>query len=172
MQVGSSTSLAQQLQALENAAQGQYQSSSNFSFLLQATGQSGQSSDSGSSTPSSSSSSSSSSSTTSSSSGGDLQLTGSFTGGALYAVGTGFGSNFVPFSQQQIQGELNTINTARQNAYSSALQNFMTLSQASGQITDTTMTDQVSFTGDNGLVGGNFDTSLSLKRVGGGIPTT
>ncbi|HMA50588.1 MAG TPA: hypothetical protein VKP60_12595 [Magnetospirillaceae bacterium] len=165
MKIGSTNDLSSQLQALENAALGQYQSSQNFNFLLQQTGQTGQA-------DSSSASSSSSSSTSSqSSSASGYQLAGSFTGGSIYAVGT-FGANgqLNYFSPQQIQSEQNAIATVRQSSYADALQNFMTLSQAGGQIGGGSYNDQVSFTADNGLVGGNFDTSLTLKPVGGGVP--
>lgn len=182
MQVGSSTSSASQLQALENAALGAYQSNQDFSFLLQAT-QSGQvtgsettdgSSGSSGSTSSfsSSGSSTSGSSSASSSSDGGWQLSGSITGGEVYAVGTMTGGVLQPFSQQQIQGELNAIDKVRQTAYADSLQNFMTLSEAGGQMGGGTYSDHVEFTADNGLVGGNFDTSFSLKPVGGAVPPT
>jgi len=35
---------------------------------------------------------------------------------------------------------------------------------------DGTLTDHESFTADNGLVAGNFDTTFTLKPVGGGVP--
>ncbi len=157
MQVGSTgSSLQSQLRALENAALGQYQAGQNFSLLLQTGGNS---------------STSSSSSSSSSSSGSGFQMSGSFTGGSLIAVGTmGANGQMTPFSQQQVQSEEDVANNARQSAYGSALQNFMTLSQAGGQIDS--FNDQESFTADNGLVSGNYDTSLTLKPVGGGVPSS
>ena len=171
MQVGSSnSSAASQLQVLEQAALGQYQANQDFNLLLQSAG-SGSGTASSSTSSGSDSSSSSSSTSSPSNSNGDWQLSGSFTGGGVYAVGTGFGSSFVPFSQQQIQSEQDAIQTQRKASYSDALQNFMTLSQASGQLANSTMSDQVKFTGDNGLIGGSFETDLSLKMVGGGAPS-
>lgn len=177
MQVGSTSSLSSQLQALENAALGQYQSTQNFNFLLTQANQtddSSSSSDSASSGGGSSSSSSDSASQSSaSSSAGGYQLSGSFTGASVYAVGTfGTDGQLNYFSPQQIQSEQDAIATVRQSSYADALQNFMTLSQAGGQIGSGTYNDQVSFTADNGLVGGNFDTSLTLKPVGGGVPSS
>lgn len=159
MQVGSSSDLAKQLQALQNAALGQYQSNSDFSLLLQTGG-----SDSGANAGPASGSGGASNST--SASDGNWQLSGNFTGGAVYAVGT-FGANgqLNRFSQQQVQSELDAIQQQRKASYSDALQNFMTLSQASGQLADTTMTTQTQFTGDNGLIGGSYQTSLSLNQV-------
>jgi len=170
MQVGSGSSgssLSSQLQALENAALGQYQSSGNFNFLLQQANQTDDSS--GSTSTSSSSSSSTSSSSSSSNSNGGYQLSGSFVGSSLIAVGTmGPNGQMTPFSQAQVQSEESLANNARQTAYGNALQNFMALSKAGGQLDS--FSDQESFTADNGLVSGNFDTSLSLKPVGGGVP--
>ena len=171
MKVGSTNDLSSQLQALENAALGQYQSSQNFNFLLQQAGQTDQAGGGSASSSSSSTSSGSSTSSQSSSSSGGYELSGSFTGSSLYAVGTfGADGQLNYFSPQQIQSEQNAIATVRQSSYADALQNFMTLSQAGGQIGGGSYNDQVSFTADNGLVGGNFDTSLTLKPVGGGVP--
>jgi hypothetical protein len=182
MQVGSSgNSLQSQLQALESAALGQYQSSQlgqSFNFLLQ-TADNGSSSSSSSSTSSSSSSSTSSSSSSSSTasqssstgSGSGYQLSGSFTSDSLIAVGTMGPNGLIPFSQQQVQSEENSVASAGQSAYADALQNFMTLSQASGQ-QGGTYTDQQSYTSANGMVSANFDTSLTLKPVGGGVPSS
>ncbi len=172
MQVGSSSTLTSQMQTLENAALGKYQDSQDFSFLLQ-TDQSGNlDSSSGSSDSGSSGSSSSGSTDTGTDTSTGYQMSGSFTGGSIYAVGTmNANGQMTPFSQQQIQSEQDAIQTQRKAAYSDALQNFMTLSQASGQLANTTMNDQVQFTGDNGLIGGSFDTSLSLKTVGGSVPS-
>jgi hypothetical protein len=178
MQVGSSTDLSAQLQALENAALGKYQSNQNFSFLLQQSdptnqggdaSSSGAASDGGSDTGDTPASSASSTNTAGAANG--YQLSGSFQAGEVYEVGT-FGSNgqVIPLPQQEVQNELNALATARQAAYSDALQNFMTLSQASGQIGGGTFSDDMKFTADNGMVGGNFDTSFSLKPVGGGVP--
>ena len=165
MQVGSSgSSLQSQLEALENAARGQYQAGQDFSLLLQTGGNSSTSSS------SSSSSSSTSNSGTSSSGPSGYQLSGSFTGASVIAVGTmNPDGTMTPFSQAQVQSEENLANNARQTAYGNALQNFMALSQAGGQIDS--FTDRESFTADNGLVGGNYETSLTLKPVGGGVPT-
>ena len=90
----------------------------------------------------------------------------------MIAVGTmNADGTMTPFSQAQVQSEEDLANNARQTAYGNALQNFMALNQAAGgQINS--FTDQESFTADNGLVGGNYDTSLSLKPVGGGVPST
>lgn len=171
MQIGSSNSLSAQLKALENAALGQYQSNQDFSLLVQQAG-GGTSADQSSSTDSSADSSSSTDSSSSSSSSGGYQLSGTFSGSSVIAVGTMSNGQLVPFSQAQIQSEEAAVATARQNAYANALQNFMTLSEAGGQLGTTTFTDKEQFTADNGLVGGNFDTSLSLKPVGGGVPST
>lgn len=161
MQIGSSSDLAKQLQALQNAANGEPQDGSAFSLLMQ-TGGSGTS-------PAISSGSDSGSSSSSSS---GWQLSGSSTTDSLIAVGTmGSDGKMTPFSQQQIQSEEQAVAKAGKNAYSDALQNFMTLSQASGQLSGGTYTDQQSYVASNGLVSANFDTSLTLKPVGGGIPS-
>jgi hypothetical protein len=168
MQVGSSgSSLQSQLQALENAALGQYQAGQDFSLLLQTGGNS--SSNSSTSSSSSGGTSTSSSSSTSSDTSG-YQLSGSFTGASVIAVGTmNPDGTMTPFSQAQVQSEEDLANNARKAAYGNALQNFMALSQAGGQIDS--FTDRESFTADNGLVGGNYETSLTLKSVGGGVPS-
>ena len=159
MQIGSSSDLAKQLQALQNAANGQSQSGSDFSLLMQ-TGGSGAS-------PAISSGSSESSS-----SSDGWQLSSSSTTDSLIAVGTmGANGQMTPFSQQQIQSEEQAVAKAGKNAYSDALQNFMTLSQASGQLSGGTYTDQQSYVASNGMVAANFDTTLTLKPVGGGIPS-
>jgi hypothetical protein len=76
-----------------------------------------------------------------------------------------------PFSQAQVQSEEDLASNARQSAYGNALQNFLALNQASGGQIDS-VSDQESFTADNGLVSGSYDTSLTLKPVGGGVPST
>ncbi len=173
MQVGSSTSSSAQMQALENAAAGKYQSGQDFSFLLQlANGTVSDASNSSASGTSSSGSSSGSptntgSSSAESSSSGSYLMSGSFQQSSLIAVGTmtqdGQGSKLVPFSQQQVQSEEAAVNNAGQTAYTDALQNFMTLSQASGQMETTSLSDHMQFTADNGLISGGFNTSFSLK---------
>jgi hypothetical protein len=88
----------------------------------------------------------------------------------VIAVGTmNPDGTMTPFSQAQVQSEEDLANNARKAAYGNALQNFMALSQAGGQIDS--FTDRESFTADNGLVGGNYETSLTLKAVGGGVPS-
>jgi hypothetical protein len=157
MQVRSSnSSLASQIQALEKAAFAEYQPNQDFSLLLQ-TGGSG-----------SSATTSSGSSSPTSNSNNNWQMSGSVTGTEVYAVGTGFGDSFKPFSQEQIQSEQDAIETQRMAAYSDTLQNFLILSQASGQLAGTTMSDHMTFSGDNGLIGGSVDTNLSLSMVSGG----
>jgi len=112
------------------------------------------------------------SSSSSSSGSSGYQLTGSFTGGSLIAVGTmNPDGTMTPFSRAQVQSEEDLASNARQSAYGNALQNFMALNQASGGQIDS-VSDQESFTADNGLVSGNYDASLTLKPVGGGVPST
>lgn len=171
MKVGSTNDLSSQLQALETAALGQYQSNQGFNFLLQQANQTDGSGGSSSSSGKSGSSSSSSSSTSQTSGSSGYQLSGSFTGDALIAVGTmSANGQMTPFSQQQVQSEESAVASARKSAYANALQNFMTLSQASGQMSGGTFTDQQSYVSANGMVSANFDTSLTLKPVGGGVP--
>jgi hypothetical protein len=170
MQVGSSTGPSAQLQALENAAAGKYQTGQDFSFLLQLAN--GTVSDASTAPVSAASSSGSSSGDTTdtgssnagSSSSGSYLMSGSVQQGSLIAVGTMTSSGqMVPFSQQQVQSEEAAANNASQTAYSDSLQNFMTLSQASGQMEATTLSDKEQFTADNGLVSGFIDTNFSLK---------
>jgi hypothetical protein len=160
MQVSSSTSPSAQLQALENAAAGKYQTGQDFSFLLQLAN--GTMSDASNSSVGGSSS--SGSSNTVSSSSGNYLMSGSFQQGSLVAVGTmTSGGQMVPFSQQQVQSEKAAVNNAGQTAYSDALQNFLMLSQAGGQMGTTSLSDQEQFTADNGQISGFFNTSFSLK---------
>jgi hypothetical protein len=152
MQVGSSTSLSAQLQALESAAQTQYQDGGDFDFMV------GQASGSG------SVGSSSSSSSSSGAAGSDGQLSGSFQSSSIMAVGT-VGANGVVslFSPQQIQDEQHDLAKMRQSAFSDSLSNFMTLAQAGGQMGTSSYTDQQSFTGDNGAISANFSSQFSLQ---------
>lgn len=156
MQVNSSTSLSSQLQALENAALGQYQGGPSFADALQQTAPS-------------------SSSTTTNidvKSDGD-QLTGTFQTGALIAVGTmGANGQIQLFSQQQIEQEYATADQMEKTSYSNAMQNFLTLSQEadsaspSGQAAGTsTYTDQARFVGDNGLISTGYNANFTLTQA-------
>lgn len=172
MQVGSSGDLASQLQTLENAALGKYQDSQGFNFLLQQADQTDQAGGSSSSSGTSSGSTNQASSGSSSGSPGGYAFSGSFTGTSLIAVGTfGADGHMIPFSQQQIQSEYAAVANAGKSAYANALQNFMTLSEAGGQLSTGTLTDHESYSSGDGMVSANFDTSLTLKTVGGGVPT-
>ncbi len=160
MQVGSSTTLATQLQALGNAAAGKFQAGQDFSFLLEM--ENGTVSDARGSSPGAPTDIDSAS--VGASQGYGLSMSGSFKSESLVAVGTmGTGGHMTPFSSQQVQGEEAALGLAGKSAYANALQNFLALSQAGGQIGGTTLNDKEQFVADNGLISGTFNTSLSLS---------
>jgi hypothetical protein len=147
MQVAPPNNLSPQLQSLGSAALGKYQSGQDFNFLLDAAstsaGGNGQSS---------------------TAAGNSFVMSGSFRPTSLVAVGTiGPGGTLKPFSPEQVQNEEAAVNQESASAYADALQNFLTLSQASGQMGTTTLSDHQEFTADDGLISGSFDTSFSLK---------
>jgi hypothetical protein len=160
MQVGSSSSLAAQLQALESAAQAQYQAGSDFDFMV---GQAGAAS----SGPAGGAAGASSGDPTAGATTGAAgagQLSGSFQSTSLIAVGTvGANGAVQMFSPQQIQGEEDDVAKMRQSAFTDSLQNFMTLAQEGGQMGASSYTDQSSFTGDNGLISASFNSQFSLS---------
>ena len=123
MQIGSSNDLAKQLQALQNAANGQNQGGSGFSLLMQ-TGGSGFGS-------------------TGSSGVADTATSGDSSSGSSSGK------------------------TGKSGSYGDALQNFMALSQASGQLTDAS---QQQYAAASAMASANFDTGLTMRPVGGGIP--
>lgn len=165
MQVGSSTTISAQLQGLENAAVGKYQGGQDFSFLLQmVNGSVSDASGSSSSNSSGSGSTGTSSPSAGSTASNGYLMSGSFQAETLVAVGTMTpGGQMTPFSQQQVQSEEAAVNTGGKAAYSNALQNFLTLSQAGGQMGAASLSDHKQFVADNGLIAGSFDTSFSLK---------
>ena len=83
------------------------------------------------------------------------------TGGSGFspAISSGSSGSAAPGAGQQSKSEGQAVAKAGRNAYADALQNFLTLSQASGQLA-------------GGMVSANFDTSLTLKPAGGGVPAT
>ena len=174
VQVNSSNSLsAQQLQALENTALGQYQSQTgtDFSKLMKQVDDVAQEGD-----QAPDATTQIGTATTISAKEGNSQLTGSFSVDALVAVGT-FGANGKVnlFPEQQINAEYSALANASQASFSDSLQNFLTLSQQAspaGASGPSTFSDQEQFSIDGGLVSGNFDTSLSLKSAGGSMPTS
>jgi len=178
MTVSNTTGLSNDLLAsLQSAALGQYQQSSQVSSFAQAMQQAiagGGSNSSVSSSPvtgtSTTTNSQSDSFDTDVVAGGE-ELTGSFQSSSLIAVGTfGPDGKMIPFSQQQIASEYQSVADASKSAYADALQNFLTLSKGAdsdGGSSGTTYTDKSSFTSDNGLVSANFDATFSLKPVGG-----
>ncbi len=154
MQVGSARSLQAQLQSLENAALGQYQGGQPFSFALdQATQAAGGSTGASDSTGSTGTS--------------PAGLSGRFSGGYLYAVGTmGPDGQMVPYSAQQVQSEIAAAQNVQKTAYGDSLQNFLALAQAAdpaGQIGAASYSDQQNFVGDNGNISVQTDTSFALK---------
>lgn len=156
MQVGSSTALLAQLQALEKAALGQYQGGQDFNFAVAQTdcaaGSGGSAADSGS------------------------QLSGSFKSSSLIAVGSMTpDGQMVPFPAKQIQSEENAASAMGQTAFADSLQNFLLLAQTSdptGQIGSSSYSDHQQFVGDNGLVSATFDSSFSLGPATAGDRTS
>lgn len=149
MQIGATAGLSASLQALESAAENQYQAGSDFSFALdQATAAQGAGG--------------------SSDSSGASKLSGNFQSSVVYAVGTFNPDGSVNlFPPQQVQQELGDLANARQLSYGDTLQNFLTLAQAAspdgGPTQPASLTDSQQFTGDNGLVGASFTTHLDLS---------
>jgi hypothetical protein len=157
MQVTSSSNLAAQLGTLENAARSKYQDRHDFSFVLDQALQS---------SPSINNSTASQPGPSKSSSTNGWELSANVSSAELIAVGRiEPDGTVVPYSQQQIQSEQDTVDSARRAAYDNALHNFLALSQAGGQLGAGTLTDHEQFTTANGLVSGQFDTSFSLKAV-------
>lgn len=164
MQVGSSSSsLAAQLQALESAAQGQYQSGGDFDFMVnQATA--GQATAGQASGGQGGDASSSSANGTATAAGSGQQLSGAFQATSLIAVGTvGPNGTMQTFSPQQIQSEQADVAKMSQTAYSNSLQNFMALAQASGQMGGASYTDQQSFMSGDGDISASFTSQFSLQ---------
>src|ERR1700761_8958209 len=140
MQVGSSAGLWPQLQALGGAALNQFQGGA-FSFNVDDSDDDGASG--------------------AGSTGAGDQLSGSSKSGSLIAVGTMSASGkLTPFSAAQVQSEETMAAKMSQISFADSLQNFLTLAQAgspSGQLAGASMTDQQSYTADNGLIAGYSD---------------
>jgi hypothetical protein len=144
MQVGSSTSPSAQLQILENAAQGKYQDNQDFNALLQmmsGNASAAPNTPSG-GMPAGANTSGAKSETSGGQTTGELQIRG------LVAVGTRSPDGQVtPYSTQKLQSEKAQLTEEGATAYADALQNFMTLSQANGQVaTVASMNDRSQFT--------------------------
>jgi hypothetical protein len=150
MQVGSAPGTSAALSALQTSAQDQYQDGSDFSFALtQAMAGQG-----GATSPT-------------------LTLAGDFQSSSVYAVGTvGADGQVNLFSQEQIQQEQGALANARKLAYANALQNFLTLAQATSPTSEplqaSSLTDEQQFVGDNGLISASFTSQLSLQPGSGG----
>ncbi|MEJ0066222.1 MAG: hypothetical protein WDM85_13070 [Caulobacteraceae bacterium] len=155
MQVGSSTTLSQELQALGSAALDQYQGGGDFSFTVGDTGDS---------------------SAGAGAAGAANLLSGTFKPESLVAVGTMTpDGQLVPFSAAQVQSEENMVANMSHISYADSLQNFLALAQAgsaNGQAGASSYSDQQQFVGDNGLVSANFDTSFSLNLADGAEQTS
>ncbi|HTH96023.1 MAG TPA: hypothetical protein VL574_01330 [Stellaceae bacterium] len=137
------------MQALENAALGQYRSGPSFDVALNAAmGADG-------------------STVAGSGAAGDMQLSGTFKGESLIAVGRmDADGQMIPFSAEQVQKEETAAASMQQTSYADSLHNFLLLAQESstnGQIGPASYTDHQSFVGDDGLISTSYDTSLSLN---------